>query len=126
MTRRRSTDIGNEGEEMAAIFLQNRGFEVVDKNWKTKCCEIDLVVQNCPSRWAKKCKIHFVEVKYRKSDSFGGPEEFVTSEKLKQLKRAAKHWVHEREWSGQFQIDVIAINGFSGTIAYYPNVTNHY
>jgi putative endonuclease len=119
-----TTAIGNEGEGTAADFLERKGFEIVARNWRTRCCEIDLVVRKCRRLGRKKnCRIHIVEVKFRKSNQFGRPEEYVSMDKRKRLIRAAQHWAHEHEWAGDYQIDVISIDGYAGTVAYIPNIT---
>lgn len=120
-----TTDIGGDAEKMAAEFLERKGFEIVQRNWKTRCCEIDLVAKKCHRRGLKNvCRVHIVEVKYRKTREFGLPEEYVTPAKQKQLSRAAEHWLHEKNWRGSIQIDVIGIDGYAGTVAYIPNITS--
>lgn len=123
--KRTTTDIGGNAESMAADFLERKGFKILQRNWKTRCCEIDLVAQKCWRQGLKNiCRVHVVEVKYRKSNSFGLPEEYVTPSKQRQLIRAAEHWSHEQNWKGPIQIDVIGIDGYAGTVAYVSNITS--
>lgn len=120
-----TTTVGRDAEDEAAAFLERKGFKIITKNWRTRCCEIDLVAQKCVRDGLKKrCRIHIVEVKYRKTKQFGLPEEYVTPTKQRQLIRAAEHWTHEKNWTGPYQIDVIGIDGFAGTVAYIPNITS--
>ncbi len=117
-----TTSTGRGAELKAADFLKSKGFKVVDLNWRRKCCEIDLVARKCQRKGFKNhCVVHIVEVKFRKSDRFGNPEEFVTSAKQRRLKKAAEHWSQENQWNGSIQIDVIGIDGY--TITYIPNIT---
>src|SRR5687767_2474594 len=120
-----TTNIGGDAEKMAADFLERKGFKIIQRNWKTRCCEIDLVAKKCRRQGIKSaCRVHIIEVKYRKTKTFGLREEYVTPTKQKQLARAAEHWSHERNWKGPIQIDVVGIDGYAGTIAYVPNITS--
>ncbi len=79
------TSLGNKGEDAATEYLQKHGFSIIDRNWKTKACEIDIV--------AKKADIlYFVEVKYRASAQQGGGIAAITPVKLKQMNRAVRFW----------------------------------
>lgn len=99
-----STKRGSEAEVFAAKYLKQLGFKILNQNWRTRFCEIDIVAQRIS-------EVHFVEVKYRASKVAGSAVEYVTPTKLKQMQFAADQWVHENEWSGDYQLDVVAING---------------
>ena len=75
--------IGDHAEEIVAKHLKKHGHKILERNWKTKVCEIDVVSQ-------KGDTIYFTEVKYRKNATAGGGVAAVTSKKLKQMKFAAK------------------------------------
>lgn len=75
--------IGDASETAAAEYLQAQGYEILDRNWKTKICEIDIV--------AKRDNIYFfVEVKHRKNDTSGDGLAAITPKKLAQMKKAAE------------------------------------
>lgn len=95
---------GHNAEKVAADFLKEQGFKILDLNWKTKYCEIDIVAEK------NKC-IHFVEVKYRKSDSFGTGLEYITPKKLKQMQFAAEMWVLDHKWRGDYQLSAVDVSG---------------
>lgn len=79
--------IGDASENAAAEYLKKQGYEVLECNWKTKLCEIDIV--------AKKDDIlYFVEVKHRKTDQQGGGVAAITKKKLEQMKFAANIYLH--------------------------------
>ena len=118
-----TTSIGNEAEHKDCQYLEDKGFKILERNWRTKWCEIDIVAKKCSGRLRKQCRIHIVEVKFRKTDSFGRPEEFVGRDKLRQLVFGAESWAHEHEWDGDIQIDVVAVDGASDVVDYIPNVT---
>jgi len=69
---------GKEAEDMAADFLSRNGYEIVQRNYRYRRSEIDLIVRK--DNW-----LVFVEVKMRSSDAFGYPEEFVDYKKAKNI-----------------------------------------
>lgn len=75
-------DTGNIAESYAADYLVRSGHQIIDRNWKTKYCEIDIVSQ-------KNEIIFFTEVKYRKTSNQGGGMAAITQKKLRQMKFAA-------------------------------------
>ncbi len=94
---------GRRGEDRAAAFFRSRGFEVVERNWSCRAGEIDLICQ-------KDGRIHFVEVKTRRSRMYGNPEESITEGKLIRLQRAVELYMSKKRlaWDG-VQIDALAI-----------------
>ena len=82
-SRRTTKEIGDSAETVAANELVRRGHEIIERNWKTKYCEIDIVS-------AKNGIVYFTEVKYRKSANQGGGLAAITKKKLNQMKFAAK------------------------------------
>ncbi len=82
-TKKNTTVIGKFGEDAAADYLTNLGHKIVGRNFKTRWCEIDIVsiVED---------KICFTEVKYRKSDDFGGGVAAITPDKVKKMKLGAE------------------------------------
>lgn len=78
---------GNISEDAAANYLQQQGYSVLERNWKTKMCEIDIVA-------VKQGVLYIVEVKHRKTDRQGGGIAAITPAKLKQLQFAAKIYAH--------------------------------
>src|SRR3990167_8939884 len=99
-----STSLGKVAEGIASNYLSNLGFEIIDQNWKTRMCEIDIVAQ-------KDKRIYFVEVKYRKNDSHGTGLEYITSKKLTQMKFAAQMWVADSRWQGEYSLGAIEVGG---------------
>lgn len=95
---------GHDAEKQAAAFLKQNSYEVHELNWKTRYCEIDIV--------AKKDKIvWFIEVKSRRTNSQGFGYEYVTPKKLQQMTYAANMWVQSNDWSGDYRLAVISIDG---------------
>ena len=97
------TRLGNQGEEMAAQYLLAEGLEVLERNFRTRYGEVDLVARDGPA-------IVFVEVRTRRSATFGTPEESVTVRKRQKVVLAAQqylqdHGLDQAEW----RVDVVAI-----------------
>ena len=94
---------GNEGEDLAVAFLEQKGFRVLERNYRHKRSEIDLIVVR--GNW-----LVFVEVKTRSSSAFGYPEEFVDYNKKKKIFEGADHYMHEKDWPGNVRYDIVAIS----------------
>jgi putative endonuclease len=106
MTDRRQ--LGRWGEDRAAAFLEEQGYQVVARNWRCPGLgEIDLVAQH------ESCLI-FVEVRVRTGRSYGTPEESVTRSKRARLIRLAEAYVLSVGWQSDWRIDVIALELDSG------------
>lgn len=101
--RRRET--GAAGESHAAALLEARGYQVVDRNWRCRFGELDLVAVDPEGR------LRFVEVRTRTGDGFGTPAESVTADKRRRLRRLAAHWLSEHP-SGWRQVcfDVVGVD----------------
>ena len=99
-----STSIGSEAEAAAADYLEARGYEVLERNWRTRVCEIDIVAK-------KNSTVHFVEVKYRSSSRQGGGLDYITPKKLKQMTFAAECWVDEHAYAGDYRLGAIEVSG---------------
>lgn len=79
--------IGDVSEQAAAVHIAAQGFEILERNWKTKACEIDIVA-------TRDGILYFVEVKHRKTDYQGGGIAAITPKKLQQMLRAAQLYAH--------------------------------
>ncbi len=75
--------IGDKAEGVVADFLKTKGHVIIERNWRTKFCEIDIVSQ-------KDNTVYFTEVKYRKNAQQGGGFAAITKTKLRQMKFAAE------------------------------------
>ena len=95
---------GRQAEAAAAEYLKQLGYKIVEQNWRTRYCEIDIV--------AEKAKvIYFVEVKYRASNTQGSGIEYVTLRKLDQMRFAAEAWVVDHDWTNAYQLAAIEVSG---------------
>jgi putative endonuclease len=96
--------LGAFGEQVTAQYLQHRGDEILERNWRIREGEIDLVTLG------KDGIFHFVEVKTRSSLAFGHPLEAVNREKAHRLQRLALAWLATHGCLGcDYTIDVAAV-----------------
>jgi putative endonuclease len=94
---------GREGEEIAAAYLESKGYTILEQNYFYQRAEVDIVAYDEDA-------IVFVEVKMRKNTDFGDPSEFVTDSKKKLIYKAAEAWLYERKMTGSpVRFDVVAI-----------------
>ena len=93
---------GKQGEDRAATFLSENGYEILARNYRFKKSEIDLI-----------CRFQglliFIEVKTRSSKDFGNPESFVGERQQEAIIRAAEAYILELDWGGDIRFDIIAI-----------------
>lgn len=100
---------GDRGEALAATYLEDAGYQILDRNYRFERAEIDLVCFQ-PSPDAQGGEIVFVEVKARSGRGFGAPEEAVTEEKQQHIAHAARAYLYERRLEGApVRFDVIGI-----------------
>lgn len=105
---------GKKGEQHAEDYLLKQGFTVLERNYRHKRAEIDLIVR-------KEQLLVFVEVKYRTSVSFGFPEEFVSEAQAGRIKEAAENYLELVRWNGAIRFDIIAISGDRLEIEYFQD-----
>jgi putative endonuclease len=97
-------EIGTLGEQIAVAHLESLGLRVVERNWRCRWGELDVVAVDDDR------VLVFVEVKARTTDRFGGVAQAVTPQKLRRLRRLAGLWLaaHDGRWS-VVRIDVIGV-----------------
>ena len=104
---------GKSGEDLAAIYLEQRGYNILERNWRSRRNEVDII--------ATKGKIlHFVEVKTRTSFDVALPEAKVKGPKLKHLKEAAEAYLYLNPQWKMIQFDILSINKkYDGSASYF-------
>lgn len=105
MTTWTRAEIGALGEQLAADHLIGLGLGIVDRNWRCRYGELDLIAVD-PAAGT----VVFVEVKTRTGDGFGGLEQAVTPQKARRLRRLAGIWLaaQDNRWAA-VRIDVIGV-----------------
>ena len=98
--------IGDRGEQAAADWLVADGHEIIERNWRTRYCEIDIVSLKDDVLW-------FTEVKYRKNDDFGGGLAAITAKKQQQMRFAAELFMakHSRYEGCDMRLLAVAVEG---------------
>jgi putative endonuclease len=94
--------LGRHGEQMAARHLASKGYEIVARNWRCETGELDLVARDGD------CLV-LVEVRARRGQTLGSPEESITPAKQARLADLAEAYVQVNGWAGDYRIDVVAI-----------------
>ncbi len=108
--------IGQEGEDRAAAYLARQGYRIVERNFRTRNGEIDLVALH-------EGAIVFVEVKTRTSGAFGAPELAVDARKQQRMVRAALGYlVRKNLRQVPCRFDVVAVSGAAdGAVQHIPD-----
>jgi putative endonuclease len=92
--------LGTAGEDRAATWYEDQGYEVLERNWRRREGEVDLIVRRGRT-------VAFVEVKTRTSDAFGTGAEAVLPAKQRRIRRLAGRWLAElTPASGRALVDV--------------------
>jgi putative endonuclease len=104
MTRLTRAELGALGENLAAEHLRSLGMRIVQRNWRCRYGELDLIAEESADT------VVFVEVKTRAGDGFGGLEEAVSAQKVGRIRKLASLWLNQQSerWR-QLRIDVVRI-----------------
>jgi putative endonuclease len=108
LPRDRRKALGQQGEDVAAVYLERQGYEIITRNWRTRSGELDIVARD--GDW-----LVFVEVRTRRSSGaaagpiLGMPEDSITPRKQLQLAALADAYLFELRWEGPQRIDIIAL-----------------
>lgn len=107
---------GSQGENAAAEYLVKKGYEVLERNYRYRRAEVDLIVR-------KKNWLVFVEVKTRTGNAFGFPEEFVNREKEENILSAAEEYMYKIDWQGNVRYDIVSVlwTGVDREIAHFED-----
>lgn len=95
---------GSWGENQAALFLEQNGFEILERNFRVGKAEVDIVA-------IKESLLVFVEVKVRRDASFGYPETFAGQKQQARIKLAAEKYQIDNQFHGFIRFDIISILG---------------
>ena len=93
---------GSQGEGIASKFLTDLGFKILERNYRYKRAEIDIIAGNSEL-------MIFIEVKTRTNLMFGNPETFVNENQIRNIVEAAEHYLYENDWKGNIRFDIISI-----------------
>ena len=105
-------ELGKWGEDLAADYLQRKGYTIIERDWKSGRRDLDIVAKNGNV-------IVFVEVKTRRNSLYGQPEEAVDYRKLQSLQQAINHYIKFRHIRQEVRFDIISV---VGTIGAEPDI----
>jgi putative endonuclease len=105
---------GRDAEEMAATFLESKGLTILERNYRCRLGEIDLVAREGGTTV-------FVEVRQRRSSSFGGAAASITAAKRSKLLQAARHYMSRLRTFPQCRFDALLIEGEPPRIEWIRN-----
>lgn len=109
--------IGDRGEAAVCSYLVQLGHEIVERNWRTKWCEIDIVSR-------KDQKLYFIEVKYRKNKHHGSGLDAITPKKLRQMKFASELFVQKHKLSHvDRQLVAASVSGYPAKVDTYLEIS---
>ncbi|OYU54583.1 MAG: hypothetical protein CFE25_14880 [Chitinophagaceae bacterium BSSC1] len=102
-------ETGKAGETAAVMFLEERGYRILERNWRHHHLELDIIA-------FKGMILHIFEVKTRHSIQFGWPEESIGKNKMRFLKNAAEAYQFQNKQWKYLQFNVVSITMESDSI----------
>lgn len=109
--------VGQGGEDLAARYLQDKGYRILERNYRFQRAEVDLVCFQPAKNYTDGGELVFVEVKTRSSHTYGVPETAVDISKQKNLRKAALAYLYEHRMEGAYcRFDVLAISRTSSQV----------
>jgi len=100
MPKTKNKQVGKIGENLAVLHLQNKGYQILERNWGNKWGEIDIIARD-------KDTLIFVEVKTKVGITFGSPEEMINQFKLARIQKIASFYPLSEKSS--VRIDIVAV-----------------
>lgn len=97
-------ETGDWGEDLAAEELEKAGYKIIDRNFRTRFGEIDIIAEDGNT-------LVFVEVKAKSSVKYGAPAEMITQRKQHKLKLMSEYYVSEKNYKGPWRIDAVTVLG---------------
>ncbi|MDO5701561.1 MAG: YraN family protein [Bowdeniella nasicola] len=105
---RRNQVVGRYGEDTAVTYLERRGFRILERNWRCRDGEVDIVASDPDGT------VCLIEVKTRTGRAFGHALEAITPRKLARMRTLAGRWRAEHGAGRGVRLDVIAIDLATG------------
>ena len=101
-------ELGKWGEDTAAAYLEEKGYQIIERDWKSGHHDLDIVAKEGNS-------LVIVEVKTRRNRLFGDPEEAIDYKKRRNLQSAINHYVKSHHFGSSVRFDIISIVGTIGS-----------
>ncbi|MGN9838709.1 YraN family protein [Nonomuraea sp. H19] len=111
MATKKELELGKHGEQLAVTYLEAKGMKIIERNWRCRHGEIDIIAEEGPN-------LIVVEVKTRSGRSHGTALESVSQAKLARLRMLAAKWLATQPRTfDAIRVDVIALERFAGDFA---------
>ena len=121
--KKRNLEKARRGENIARSYLQSRGYDIIEQNYRTRYGEIDLIAGH-------RGILVFIEVRSRQSEQFGSPEATINRNKINKLIRNARSYMSRKRYDRSYRIDAVCIVLGEGKeperINHYKNVTFYF
>ncbi|MBW2961934.1 YraN family protein [Mesonia aestuariivivens] len=95
-------ELGKKGEQLAVDFLHQKGYAILERNYRFQRAEVDIIAQ-------KENLICAIEVKTRSTPEFGNPQDFVKPKQIQQLVKAMDFYVTDNDLDVELRFDIMAI-----------------
>ena len=110
-------ELGKWGEDIAVAFLEEKGYRILERDWKSGHHDLDIVALDGHT-------LVIVEVKTRRNRLFGDPEEAIDYKKRRSLASAINHYVKLHSCSCDIRFDIISVVGMIGTEPQIDHITD--
>ena len=101
-------ELGRWGEDTAAAYLEEKGYQIIERDWKSGHHDLDIVAMEGST-------LVIVEVKTRRNRLFGDPEEAIDYKKRKSLQSAINHYIKSHRLGSSVRFDIISVVGMIGS-----------
>ena len=101
-------ELGKWGEDIAAAFIEKKGYEILQRDWKSGHHDLDIIARDEDT-------LVIVEVKTRRNRLYGDPEEAIDYKKRLSLQSAINHYVKSNRINAPIRFDIISIVGKIGS-----------
>lgn len=103
MTKPTKRQVGIDGEDIAAAWYEAHGYQILERNWRCRDGELDLILRDGR-------KVVFCEVKHRSGVGYGTPAEAITREKKQRIRFLAARWLQDaKPRPAEIRFDVAAV-----------------
>ena len=114
-------ELGKKGEELAVNFLIEKGYDILERNYRFDKAEVDIIAQQDDT-------LAIIEVKTRSTVDFGNPQDFVKPKQIQRLVKAVDEYITVNNLDVEVRFDIIALvkqgNGFN--IEHLENAFYHF
>ncbi len=111
----KTTLIGHRAEQAVANHLEQAGFSIIDRNWRTRTCEIDIIAR-------KNSRIYFVEVKFRNNMSQGSGFDYIIPAKIFRMRYAANLWTTKNNWRSEYVLSGASVSGQNMDVEFIESI----